>query len=105
MLRDIFLVLYFNNYYLRQYIVARIEIIKEKYEQGVKNMISEYEKLKDILKELEYLDKAKKYALNLKVDNSYIENTKRGKFIGKKFNMLTMLETTDKRTKSRSYIV
>ena len=68
-------------------------------------MISEYEKLKDILKELEYLDKAKKYALNLKVDNSYIENTKRGKKIRKKFNMLTMLETTDKRTKSRSYIV
>lgn len=68
-------------------------------------MINEYEKLKDILKELEYLDKAKKYALNLKVDNSYIENTKPGKVIGKKFNMLTILETTDKRAKSRSYIV
>lgn len=69
-------------------------------------MIDEYEKIQNILKELNYLDKAKKYVLNLKVNNSYIDDdNKSTEFIGKKFNMLTILEKTDKRAKNRSYIV
>lgn len=68
-------------------------------------MINEYEKVKNILKELNYLENAKKYVNKLKVNNTYIENCRDTDFIGKKFNMLTILEKTDKRAKNRCYIV
>lgn len=68
-------------------------------------MVNEYEKVKNILKELNYLENAKKYVDKLKVNNSYIENSRDKEFIGKKFNMLTILEKTDSRAKNRSNII
>lgn len=60
-------------------------------------MIKEYEIVKKILNELEYLDEAKKYVSNLEKKNIKGED----KFIGKQFNMLKVLEKTDKRSKNR----
>ena len=66
-------------------------------------MNSEYEELENILRELEELEKAKEYIakLNSKIKTIHKDN----KFVGKKLNMLTVLEKSDKRAKNRKYII
>ena len=66
-------------------------------------MNSEYEELENILRELKELEKAKEYIdkLNSKIKTIHKDN----KFVGKKLNMLTVLEKSDKRAKNRKYII
>ena len=66
-------------------------------------MNREYEELENILRELEELEKAKEYIdkLNSKIKTIHKDN----KFVGKKLNMLTVLEKSDKRAKNRKYII
>ena len=66
-------------------------------------MNSEYEELENILRELEELEKAKEYIdkLNSKIKTMHKDD----KFVGEKFNMLTVLEKSDKRAKNRKYII
>ena len=63
----------------------------------------EYEELEKILKELEELEKASVYIDKLKLKYKLI--VKNNEFIGKKFNMLTILEKSDRRANNRSYII
>lgn len=59
-------------------------------------MYNQYEELEKILNKIEYLEEAQKHIPIVKKKNVIIDNN----FIGKKFNMLTVLEKTDKRAKN-----
>ena len=64
-------------------------------------MLDEYEELENILKELEDLEDAKKFIPKVKKKVSVVDNN----YVGKKFNMLYILEKTDKRSNNRRYII
>ena len=64
-------------------------------------MINEYEELKKILQKLEELEEAKKHIPIIKNKSTKLPIM----YIGKKFNMLTVLEKTDMRTKYRQYTI
>ena len=59
-------------------------------------MINEYEELKNILRELNYLEEAKKHIPIVKQKSK----NKDSNVIGKKFRMLTVIDKTDRKSKS-----
>ena len=64
-------------------------------------MIDEYNAMKSILQNLNYLDTSKKYIKPLKDMDMYKEI----QYVGKQMKMLKVLEKTDMRAKNRKYII